>query len=392
MESFHYDFGVSTLSGNYFLKGMMLFLVSFGISIILSSGGGLATDTPFIYKGTSWVQIPAEELPPLGTTITDNILAETFDRHVEPKNDDIARKAMDLALEYPGGQSAGQIAAIYNYMINGDANSGPWCYVDHQPDYYMYANQILNDGINNGCSGRGNCNDFAILMASLMDAVGYSTRIVHARNQNSGHAYTEIYLGTNGTQADAVVEWLRSYFRRDIYLHINNDPNTKDVWLNLDWQRDLMEQCYVGGPFFEADENSVVWISKRPERIPVRAGPVIGGYPIEITNLKNGSRVPNVFYLEGISRAGRTGMKAYLLIWPIETSGPWWVQETVTSPNGNWNSNAIFGRPGTDDSGKSFKVMAVITRENLSVGPISMLPPNVTRFKSKEIIVYRENT
>jgi hypothetical protein len=374
---------VITLGFNYFL-------VSLGISILLLGGVGLATDTPFTYNGMAWVQI--QKLPQLSTSIIDNTLAEIFDLHVEPKNEDIVNLAMDLANQYPGGQSAGQIAAIYDYMIYGDANAGPWCYVDHQPDYYMYANQILKGGVENGCSGRGNCNDFAILMASLMDAVGYSTRIVHAVNQNSGHAYAEVYLGTNETQADDVVEWLNDYFRKDIYLHINNDPGTKDIWLNLDWQRDSMEQCYVGGPFFKADENSVVWISKKPERIPVRAGSVTEGHPIEITNLKNGSSVSPNFNVMGTSRAGRSGMNAYLLIWPIETSGPWWVQETVVSSNGNWDSNAFFGRSGNEDNGKCFKVMAIITRENLRVGPISVLPPNLRKFRSKEIIVCQGNT
>jgi hypothetical protein len=230
------------------------------------------------------------------------------------------------------------------------------------------------------------------LMASLMDAVGYSTRIIHAYHQQSGHAYTEVYLGTNGTQVNAIVNWLNEHpFRRNVYLHIN-DSNIKDVWLNLDWQRDSMEQCYAGGPFFEADKNSVVWISKRPEKNPVLAGPLVVSDPIEITNLRNGSLVPYNCNLEGTSRAGRYGMKAYLLIWPIEAKGPWWVEETVTSTNGNWKSNAFFGRPVNDDNGKSFKVMAVITRENLSAGPIIALPPNVIRFKSKEFIVYRGNT
>ncbi|WP_158582059.1 transglutaminase-like domain-containing protein [Dehalobacter sp. MCB1] len=374
----------------YLPKEIMLFLISLGIGIFLLCEGGFATDIPFIYDGTSWVQ--AEELPPLGTTITDIVLAEIFDLRVEPNNDDIASLAMDIAIKYPGGQSAGQIVAIYDYMINGDAYTGPWLYVDHQSDYYMYASHILKDGIRNGGSGRGNCNDFAILMASLMDAVGYSTRIVHAYHQNSGHAYAEVYLGTNGTQVDAVVKWLGEFYRKNISLHVNKDPNTNDVWLNLDWQRDSMDQCYAGGPFCGADNNSVVWMTKKPERIPVRAEPVILSYPIEITNLRNGSSVPPNVNLEGTSRAGRTGLKAYVLIWPIESGGPWWVQDTVTSQNGNWNSNVVFGRPGNIDNGKSFKVMAVITRENLSTGSISVLPPNVSEFKSKEIIVHRGNT
>lgn len=369
---------------------MIRFLISFGISIILLGGAGLAADTPFIYDGTSWIR--AENLPQLSTTISDIILAEIFNSRVEPKHENIVNLAMDLALHYPGDQSTGQIIAIYDYMINGDADTGPWCYVDHQPDYYMYANQSLNDGRRNGCSGRGNCNDFAILLASLMDAVGYSTRIVHARHQNVGHAYTEIYLGTEGPQVDAVVNWLNGESRRNIHLHINNDPDPKKVWLNLDWQRDPMEQqCYVGGPFFDADENHVVWMSKSPVLNTVHAGPVINEYPIKITNLKNGSSVSHDVNVEGTSRAGRSGMKAYLLIWPIETSGPWWVQETVTSPNGNWNSNAFFGRPGKDDNRKCFKVMAVITRENLS-GSFRVLPPSVRKFRSEEIIVCRGNT
>jgi hypothetical protein len=275
-------------------------------------------------------------------------------------------------------------------MKYGDGINPGWLYIDDfYPEDYMFANQSLIEGENRGSSGLGDCDDFAILMASLINAVGDTTRIVLAYNDDSGHAYAEVYLGRDNTSVNRIVRWLFDETRQRIYVHRN--ISTNEVWLNLDWQEDPYGRSYPGGPFFRADRNFVVWTSKTGS-VPISSEPVRIVEPIAITNLENGSSVPLNFQLEGTSMAyERSEMKAYLLIWPIEAYGPWWVQETTTYPNGNWNSNAFFGRAGQEDIGKCFKVMAVIARERLAAGEtFTMLPFSEETFKSKEIIVCRK--
>jgi hypothetical protein len=96
--------------------------------------------------------------------------------------------------------------------------------------------------------------------------------------------------------------------------------------------------------------------------------------------------------VEGNSSATKdSGLHAYVLSWPNDSNGPWWVQPTTTFPDGSWQSYAYFGRdpalyPG--DSGTTDRVVAIITTQELKGGQtFTDLPSNVAR--TSEIIVTR---
>src|SRR5690606_20205531 len=131
-----------------------------------------------------------------------------------------------------------QIASIYEYLKNGDDSKRGWSYVPDPRgiDYFMYANETIKIGKEVGCAGAGDCDDFAILMAALVESVGGTTRIILAHNNTTGgHAYAEVYLGQIGEQnslVEDIIKWLKSNSDTDkIYTHIDTD--SKDVWLNL---------------------------------------------------------------------------------------------------------------------------------------------------------------
>lgn len=94
---------------------------------------------------------------------------------------------------------------------------------------------------------------------------------------------------------------------------------------------------------------------------------------IAITAPREGNIVSYRYIVSGTS-SGVYGseLSIYVLIYPIEVGGPWWVQPMIDiSPNGNWETNVYFGRDPAqypEDSGKHFRISAVITSIKLKEG------------------------
>lgn len=207
--------------------------------------------------------------------ITQRELEDIFNSRVEPDNPDVRGEALRLAAQYPGYLSIDQICSVYEYMKWGSDHSKGWSYVQDPrgKDYYGYANETLNVGKKSGCSGAGDCDDFAILMSALIEAVGGTTRIVLAYDESVGHAYTEVYLGQidqENKPVETIIIWLRQKYNvKEIYTHI--DSETKEVWLNLDWGEDIEGDSHPGGKLFEGSEHVIVSIRDEYDKIPLNA-------------------------------------------------------------------------------------------------------------------------
>ncbi len=202
-------------------------------------------------------------------------LKESLSIRTEPDNPVVHREAVVLGAKYPGDHTIDQIASIYEYLKNGDDSKRGWSYVPDPRgiDYFMYANETLEIGKEAGCAGAGDCDDFAILMAALVESVGGTTRIILAHNNTTGgHAYAEVYLGQIGEQnspVEDIINWLKSNSDTDkIYTHIDTD--SKDVWLNLDWGADRKGNAHPGGPFYQGDKHIVLCIRDAFSRTPLR--------------------------------------------------------------------------------------------------------------------------
>lgn len=263
------------------------------ICIIIFVGSGLATNIPYVFDENSsslagYTSEHKEHMSssspdlvgiPTMSTLSDNEvieisetgnvgdrgpvtktkwtvgeLKEVFDARVEPDNAYVNHKALMLAARYPGDRSIDQICSIFQYIKDGDASTKGWSYVGDPRgiDLYHYANETLKVGEGTGCSGAGDCDDFAIVMSSLIESIGGTTRVVLAFNKsenNQGHAYAQVFLGssTNEDKVEEVIDWLKQRYETDkIFTYI--DPETKDIWLNLDWSAD-----HPGGSLFKAD-------------------------------------------------------------------------------------------------------------------------------------------
>lgn len=153
--------------------------------------------------------------------------------------------ALNLAAKYPGEYNIDQICSVYDELKNN------WAYVNDPRgiEYVAKASTSIKAGL------KGDCDDFAVLMATMIESIGGSARIVAAYNENTGHAYTEVFIG-NADKMNSCLEAINRHYTNFFEqafgvstvdrLNYHTDANG-NAWLNLDWT-----SKYPGGKYFDA--------------------------------------------------------------------------------------------------------------------------------------------
>ncbi|HII81491.1 MAG TPA: transglutaminase family protein [Methanosarcina sp.] len=144
---------------------------------------------------------------------------------VEPAEPDVRAKAAETARAYPGAYNIYQVCALFD-MVKEDVKyvSDP-----RENDIWEPANVTLR-------IGAGDCEDQAILLSSMLEAVGGTTRVYITDK----HAFAAVYLG-NGTDAtEAAVKGVRAYYGN---VDVNYLTDEYGSWLMLDPTSGL----YAGG-------------------------------------------------------------------------------------------------------------------------------------------------
>jgi tetratricopeptide (TPR) repeat protein len=183
--------------------------------------------------------------------------SSSFAKYDELKNrvnfTDAKETADSIAMNCSGDCTINQVDAIYRYVVDG------WSYVSDPPgiDLIKSSNELIAQAKNTGYSGVGDCEDYSILMAALIEAIGGTTRINQACGLGFCHAYPEVYLGranADDHRVEKILAWLKDKYNTDkIIFHRN--PVTDEVWLNLDADN-LSEnrdrsRCHPGGSLCE---------------------------------------------------------------------------------------------------------------------------------------------
>lgn len=169
------------------------------------------------------------------------------------KNIDMLKEACDYNLPYtkmfanqlaarsPGEFSIEQVCEIYDYC------RGKWRYVNDPKgqDYEAKASETI------AASLTGDCDDYAILMASCLLACGGDVCIVYANGSNGCHAYAEVDV--NSFKKNKSLQYVNEVIAERFAVYEPGSAKVREhdehIWLNLDWQA-----SYPGGPFFEAEE------------------------------------------------------------------------------------------------------------------------------------------
>ncbi|MDW5551881.1 transglutaminase family protein [Methanosarcina sp.] len=150
---------------------------------------------------------------------------ETINHLVEPAEPDIRGEAAQVARTYPGAYNIYQVCALFD-MVKEKVE-----YVSDPRgnDIWEPANVTLK-------IGAGDCEDQAILLSSMLEAVGGTTRVYLTNT----HAFAAVYIG-NGTDAtNAAVEGVRAYYGN---VDVNYLTDEYGSWLMLDPTSSL----YAGG-------------------------------------------------------------------------------------------------------------------------------------------------
>jgi len=119
-------------------------------------------------------------------------ISENITSH-DPKVREVAIK---IASKHPGSYNIEQLLDVFDYMRNLNYIDDPY------PDHISLPKDTL-------AAGGGDCDDFAVTTASLVEAIGGRARVVTVMNNETGHAFCEVYMGEEGS-----VKQLESYFQQ----------------------------------------------------------------------------------------------------------------------------------------------------------------------------------
>ena len=151
--------------------------------------------------------------------------------------------ANQLAGRAGGEFSIEQVCEIFDYCYSH------WHYVNDPKgqEYIARASESIAGTVNGNLTG--DCDDFAVLVASCILACGGDACIVNARSTDSGHAYPEVDINSFRKSKDvdyiqqAISKRFSAYNPKSLSIREQNGHR----WLNLDWQA-----AYPGGPYYKA--------------------------------------------------------------------------------------------------------------------------------------------
>jgi len=171
---------------------------------------------------------------------SDTKKADAISAAIEPSNSYVRSYALSSIKSSDGGDyNIGQICDIYDKLYSD------WVYVNDPAgtDYYAKASESAR-------LLRGDCDDYAILMASLIESIGGTARVICAYDgSGEGHAYTEVYLSDSESDVQDLIDDIgQRYGRIHVHYHISHDKdNNPEYWLNLDWTSN-----HPGGEFYKS--------------------------------------------------------------------------------------------------------------------------------------------
>jgi len=223
------------------------------------AGGDDASDKEYIEEEEEEEKIIIPEPPEINYEVSTHrkrFLRELFkDCNIEGDKRDLVEacnysnaivrnKAVQIAGKNEGNYNLGQICDIFDYCYND------WNYVNDSKvnQTIEYASNTIENGRN------GDCDDFAVLLCSMILSIGGEARINFAYNDESGHAFTEVNIG------DGDVDLIRDYISKrynDVYEGSiwSRKDSQGNRWLNLDWFAN-----HPGGKYFDYTHGTTFYI------------------------------------------------------------------------------------------------------------------------------------
>jgi predicted RNA-binding Zn-ribbon protein involved in translation (DUF1610 family) len=183
-------------------------------------------------------------------TISDNAVYDknltSLIKAVDISNETTNDFAVRLASKFPGEYNIGQICQIYDYIVRN------WKYVNDSDkmENFRSASRTIKNNFS------GDCDDFAILLAALIESIGGDARISFAYNDEGGHAFTEVLATNSKEDMQAIVEEINTLYGTDQFeIHYYEDTDGR-CWLNLDW---FGQPQHPGGQYFNYNKRTIYY-------------------------------------------------------------------------------------------------------------------------------------
>lgn len=235
------------LLGALGIAGLTLFAVLIGEKG-MHPGDGLIAEEPLPPPPNIEFQLSKHQRRPLRELFKDCNLSGEKRQLVDAcnyTNSTVRNTAVEIAGRSPGSFNLGQICDIFDYCTSN------WKYVNdpRRREVVEYASRSLQNGLN------GDCDDFAVVVCSMILAVGGEARINYAYGNEGGHAFTEVNLGHTGS--DEVENYLsrRYAYQNPGHTIWTRTDNKGNKWLNLDWFA-----SHPGGPYFDFTRGTTFYI------------------------------------------------------------------------------------------------------------------------------------
>ncbi len=169
--------------------------------------------------------VAAQSVSEILTTIVDSITVAPYVVACDFGNPTTRGFALEAA-SVAGDYTIVQVCNVF------DAIRPPtWRYVNDPVglNYIALASESI------GIHFHGDCDDFAVLMASCIRAIGGACRIaIVTPASGEGHAFAEVYVGDE-CSAESIQEYIERRYGVS-YVFFDQDQNTPGTyWLTLDW-------------------------------------------------------------------------------------------------------------------------------------------------------------
>jgi transglutaminase-like putative cysteine protease len=160
------------------------------------------------------------------------------------RNETTRQYALNLASKNSGSYNLRQVLTIFDEISN------KWQYVNDPRTNELISKASFS--VQNGF--KGDCDDYAVLLSSLIQSIGGKTRIVNGFNHTSSHAFAELFIGNQAKKQETSYLLHKRYGRNypnGLVIHYSKDANG-NYWLNLDWSAK-----YPGGPYFQSNSQII---------------------------------------------------------------------------------------------------------------------------------------
>jgi hypothetical protein len=157
-------------------------------------------------------------------------------------NSIVRNTAASIAGQNSGPYNIGQICDIFDYCYYD------WKYVNDpkRNEFIEFASNTISNGLN------GDCDDFAVLVCSMILSIGGEARINYAYGQNGGHAFAEVNIGNTQIEEYISKRYRNVYDNDGIWTRTDKSGNN---WLNLDWFA-----MHPGGKYFDYTHGTTFYI------------------------------------------------------------------------------------------------------------------------------------